>query len=133
MDLEKKELYISRISRLQKLAAYVLALVLTFAMLTVNAFASSDAITGTISSAIGSGMKSIYGLITSIILPIAAVIFAFAGLKMLIGGQRDIEAGQGKLLMILVVLIIVFFAPLIIEAMGSWFKGASDSSSVWTN
>lgn len=130
-DLEKRAVCVERLARAEKISRIVLTLAVLMTMLTVPAFAASGA-GSQISSAVSNGMKSVYGVITSVIMPIATVVFAFAAAKLLFGGQRAMEQGQGKLLTILLVLAGVYLAPIIIEEVAGWVKNLSTSTGVWT-
>lgn len=87
--------------------------------------------TNSISKAVGQGMKKAYDLITSVILPIGALVFAFAATKLMVGGRKAMEEGQQRLLIILLVVAGVYLAPVIIQEIGSWFKGISGSTNIW--
>ena len=127
-DLEKRAVCVERLARAEKISRIVLTLAVLMTMLTVPASGAGSQI----SSAVSNGMKSVYGVITSVIMPIATVVFAFAAAKLLFGGQRAMEQGQGKLLTILLVLAGVYLAPIIIEEVAGWVKNLSTSTGVWT-
>ena len=129
-SLEKREARVERMARAEKISRIVLTVAIIMTILTVPAFAAQGA-GSQISSAVSNGMKSVYNVITSVIMPIATVVFAFAAAKLLFGGQRAMEQGQGKLLAILLVLAGVYLAPIIIEEVAGWVKNLSGTTGVW--
>lgn len=80
----------------------------------------------TISDGINDGMMEIYALIQSITLPIATVVFAFNAIKMFAGGQRSMEQAKMALIMTVLVIFLIWFAPAIIRTAGGWFKGGQN-------
>lgn len=93
------------------------------------AFATGAA--GAIQDGISSGAKSIYDIITSIVLPIAAVALAICAFKILFGNTRDAESAKNMALKIVIVIAVVYLAPVIISQVGGWFKGKGDNSGIW--
>lgn len=106
---------------IQRLMALAMILGL-MAALAVCPFASS------IEEGISKGMESLYKLICSITMPIATVVFAWNGIKMFLGGQRNMEQAKMNLLICCVVIGLIWFAPTIINTVGGWFTGGSS----WT-
>lgn len=82
-----------------------------------------------ISSQINSGLKKVYGILSAVVLPIAAIALAVCGIKMIWGDQRSAEAAKSALVKIIIGVGIVYLAPFLIETISGWFKGTS--SSIW--
>ena len=61
----------------------------------------------------------------AVILPIAALALAWCGFKALFGGQKGMEEAKKYALIIIVVVAIVYLAPIIIEQVGGWFANSS--------
>ena len=59
---------------------------------------------------------------TAIVLPIGAVAFAWNAFKMLFGGQKGMEEAKRNMLIIVVVVALVWLAPIVIEQVNGWFK-----------
>lgn len=95
------------------------ALVALMAALLVCPFADD---VSTITDAVANGMKSVYNLIAAIALPIATVVFAVNAVKMLFGGMRGMEQAKQGLLTCVIVIALIWLAPLIINTVGGWFK-----------
>ena len=92
-------------------------------MMMVGALATSPA--DSIQSGISSGANSAYGVMKAVILPIAALALAWCGFKALFGGQKGMEEAKKYALIIIVVVAIVYLAPIIIEQVGGWFANSS--------
>lgn len=90
-------------------------------------YATTGAV-GTATQEIKSGLGQIYNMITSIVLPIAAVALAVCGVKMLWGNQRSAEEAKGAAIKIVIALAIVYLAPVLIETVGSWFSSSGTGS-----
>lgn len=124
---QKRGRFLDRVTRFVCTVGMVVTMTLLMA---IPAFAANDA-SGQISTAVSSGLKKAYDLITSIIMPIGAICFAVAALKMMFGSRRGMEEGQNKLLTVLLVLAGVYLAPIIIQEVGGWFSNVSSSTSIW--
>lgn len=105
-------------SRIQLLMAVAMVVAMVAAIM-VCPFAA------TITDGIDKGMKSIYELICSVTMPIATVVFAWNGIKMFVGGQRNMEQAKMNLLICCLVIGLIWFAPTIINTVGSWFQGGA--------
>ena len=100
-----------------RIATCVFIVALMVVLMTVTAFADpSDAIV----TGVKTGTKAIYTIITAIVAPIA--------LKALIGDARDIEAMKKKVFLIVIVVAVIWLAPLIIEQVGGWFSSSNTGS-----
>lgn len=103
------------------------------AMLTVSALAEGgDGAAKTIGDAVANGMHKAYGLMTSIVMPIAALVFAVLALKMLLGSQKSVEEGQKGLIKVLIVIALVFTAPIIISEVAGWFSSMAADKGAFT-
>ena len=79
--------------------------------------------TGTaIQNGIKNGTHQLWNIMTAIVLPIGAVAFAWNAFKMLFGGQKGMEEAKRNMLIIVVVVALVWLAPIVIEQVNGWFK-----------
>ena len=127
-SLEKRDRVLTRIANFVSTAGVA---TITGAVLTISAFADSGA-ASSIADAVTEGMHDAYGLMTSIVMPIAALIFAVLALKMLFGSQRSVEEGQKGLIKVLIVIALVFAAPIIISEVSSWFSSMAADTGAFT-
>lgn len=86
--------------------------------------------TQSITDGIKNGAKQLFELMESIVVPIAAVCFAWNGLKVLFGGERGMEQAKKNMLIIIIVLALVFLAPLIVVEVSKWFN---DGKGTWSS
>ena len=108
-----------------RIATCVFIVALMVVLMTVTAFADpSDAIV----TGVKTGTKAIYTIITAIVAPIAAIVLSATALKALIGDARDIEAMKKKVFLIVIVVAVIWLAPLIIEQVGGWFSSSNTGS-----
>lgn len=119
----------SRAARIAQKAVTILAFVTIFALmaflLSGPAFAdNADDIAG----AIKSGTQKIYNIFTAIVPAITVVCFAVAAMQLFLGGQRDVDAAKKSLLRTLLVICLVYLAPIIINEVGGWFQTFSSQT-----
>lgn len=111
--------------KMQKLVRIGSMVALAFCMMLSCAFAAPT--TGTadaIQNGVNDGAKQLYGVMTAILLPVAAVVFAWAAFKVLFGGEKGMEQAKKTILTIVIVLALVYLAPLIINQVGGWFSSS---------
>ena len=84
-----------------------------------------------IQSGIKNGTHQLWNIMTAIVLPIGAVAFAWNAFKMLFGGQKGMEEAKRNMLIIVVVVALVWLAPIVIEQVNGWFKG-TDTGDVFS-
>lgn len=118
-----------------RIAVCILVVMAMVALMTITCFATEgDAASGTqdaIVSGVKTGTKAIYNIITAIVAPIAAIVLSAVALKALVGDARDIEGMKKKIFLIVIVVAVIWLAPLIIDQVGGWFSGNSSNSSVF--
>ena len=116
-------------SKNQRLICFI-GILLIAAILTMSlAFAAGGTTTtGNIENGIKTGSKQLYNIMTAVILPVGAVFFAWNAFRALFGGERGMEQAKKNMLTVVVVLALVYLAPLIVTQIGGWFS----SSSSWT-
>lgn len=107
---------IAKIERVFLVAA--VPIVLSASMVT-PAFADDRQVLAT--SAV-SLLSNAYSIMTMIVIPIATLILALEALKILVGDEKAVEAGQKKIGRILLGTVLMFAAPLLAEAVMDWFK-----------
>ena len=104
-------------------------LLVVMAAMTV-ALATSSGAAADSASAIQNGVKAgsaqLYGILKVIVVPLGVVVFAWNGLKALFGGERGMEQAKKNMLVIVIVMVLVFFAPLVVQQISGWFSSAGD-------
>lgn len=68
------------------------------------------------------GMEELYGIMTAVVIPIAAVFFAWNAFKAFFGGERGMEQAKKNMLIIVAVLALVYLGPVIIQQVAGWFN-----------
>ena len=102
---------------------FIVALMVVLMTVTASADPSDAIVTG-----VKTGPQAIYTIITAIVAPIAAIVLSATALKALIGDARDIEAMKKKVFLIVIVVAVIWLAPLIIEQVGGWFSSSNTGS-----
>lgn len=115
-------------NKARKVTSIALVLVLVLAS---TALCFADGATTAIESGVKEGLQSIYKLLIAIALPIAAIALAVAGFNFFMGGERGADKARKIIIYTVIGVVVVFVAPLLIEAVQSWFGKMSDTSSVW--
>ena len=113
-------------------------IVLAFAMMLIAAlgvvsFAGGPGIASTIEGGVKNGMEELYDIMTAVVIPVGAVVLAWCGFQALFGGQRGMETAKKTALTVVVVLAVVWLAPMIINQVSGWFSngGAGNKGSVF--
>lgn len=113
----------------------ITGVVLIVAMMMMSfAFAAGTA-SSQIEAGIKGGTKQLYSIMTAVIIPVAAVFFAWNAFKALFGGEKGMEQAKKNMLTIVLVLALVWLAPLIVSEVSSWFDkttGAGAGSSIFS-
>ncbi len=86
--------------------------------------AFADNTSEAIQDGITDGSKQLYNIMTAVVLPIAAVFFAWNAFKALFGGERGMESAKKNMLTIVIVIALVYLAPLVITQISSWFSSS---------
>ena len=108
----------------------IMAVVALVAVMTMSmAFANDPSIA--IQQGITKGTEQMYDLLTAIVLPIATVCFAWNAFKAVFGGEKGMEQAKKNLFTIVLVLALVWLAPVAIEQVSGWFEEASAGSGVF--
>lgn len=102
----------------------VIAAALAFAMVLMVGDAAGTA-SSSITAGVKSGTQQLFDIIKAVVAPIAAVCFAWNALKALFGGERGMEQAKHNVLIIILVLAMVFLAPVVINEVAGWFSGSS--------
>lgn len=111
-----------------RIATTVLLVALMMVMMTITCFATGGNTSDAIVNGVKTGTKAIYTIITAIVAPLAAIVLSATALKALIGDARDIEAMKKKVFLIVIVVAVIWLAPLIIEQVGGWFSSSNTGS-----
>ena len=101
-----------------KFARIAITAMACMAMLLTCVFADGGSIEGQIAS----GMGSVYGVLKTIAIPIAAVALGFAAYQIFAG----MEKAKKTILYTAIGIAIVFLAPTIINQISGWFSNSGD-------
>ena len=119
--------------------AIVLMLILTTMLLTTFAFAvdgedasqatqaSGSGTAATIEQGVKTGMGKVYGIITAIAVPIAAVCLGVGAFQFFFGGERGVEKAKKICLYTLGGVALVYLAPVVVSEIASWFSSTGDA------
>lgn len=110
-----------KLTKFQK--AFVAFGVIMIVALVLAMFPAATGTTDAIQNGIKDGSKELWKVLTAIVLPIGAVAFAWNAFKMLFGGQKGMEEAKRNMLIIVVVVALVWLAPIVIQQVNSWFSG----------
>lgn len=111
---------IRRIVRVLTIALIVASLVSVMAF--AGSTSGSEIDTSQMTSAIKNGIAKVYKILTSVILPVATLVFAFNAATALVGGEKGMEKAKRSMLHVIIVLACVFLAPMIVQEIGNWFS-----------
>ena len=98
--------------------------VLAALSVTLVSFVSADP-TSEIEKGIRTGTEKIWGIMKAVVLPLGAVAIAVCFLWILFDGERGMEKGKKYMIRVIIVVAIVYLAPLILTEVGGWFAGSS--------
>lgn len=115
-----------RTAFMMRFSAVLFAIIVVFCVLSMCALAADDA-TAAIEGGVQNATFRLYNVMTAIVVPCAVVLFAWAALKVFVGGERGMEQAGKKFLTILGVLALVWLAPLIITQVSGWFNSSNAS------
>ena len=110
----------------QRMARMIGAAVIVAVMMMTVTLAAESA--GNIEGGIKAGTQQLYNIMTAVVLPIAAVFFAWNAFKALFGGERGMEQAKKNMLTIVIVLALVYLAPVVVTQVGGWFSPSSNWS-----
>lgn len=108
-------------ARTLKTVMSVIVVAMMIFSLAITAFAAPDT-TSAIENGIKDGMKQIYNIITSIVIPVAVVVVAFCAFKIFTGGEKGMEQAKKTLLITVVAIAIVYLAPFLVQQVSGWFN-----------
>ena len=89
--------------------------------------ASAAGTSTTITTGVKSGAKQLFNLMEAVVVPVAAVCFAWNAFKVLFGGERGMEQAKKNILIIVLVLGLVFLAPPVVNEVGGWFNSGGST------
>lgn len=125
---QTKTLQPATITRVNKMVRIFCVMLICVAMFSCVAFASDAAdAAGAIQTGIKTGTQQLYNIITAIVVPIAVVVFAWNGIKMFIGSEREIESAKKTMLITALAIAVVYLAPVIIQQVAGWFSSTGDA------
>ena len=122
------EPYCLKLRPSRRMIRIISALVIMTIFLLTMAFADDPA-TGAatnIEGGIKTGSHQLYNIMTAVVLPISAVFFAWNAFKALFGGEKGMEQAKKNMLIIVVVLALVYLAPMVVTQIGNWFSPSSN-------
>jgi hypothetical protein len=76
-----------------------------------------------------SGMENLWTVLKGISYGVAVVFVAVAAFKLIIGGQKGMEAAKSDLIKAIIFAAIIILAPAILQTIFGWFSGADSSFS----
>ncbi len=119
----------ANLSRADKISKWVrvAGILIILAILTMSTVCASDA-SNAIQRGVKDGAKQVYDIMTAVIIPIGAIAFAWCGFSALFGGERGMEIAKKRILTVVIVLGLVYLAPVAIEQVGGWFKSMGTGS-----
>jgi len=100
---------------------FVLCVAVMMLAATLVVASAGPTTTSTITTGITGGAQQLFNLMESVVVPIAAICFAWNAFKVLFGGERGMEQAKKNILIIVIVLALVFLAPPIVKEVGGWF------------
>lgn len=121
---QTKTLQPATITRVNKMVRIFCVMLICVAMFSCVAFADAS---GAIQTGIKTGTKQLYNIITAIVVPIAVVVFAWNGIKMFMGSEREIESAKKTMLITALAIAVVYLAPVIINQVAGWFSSTGDA------
>lgn len=119
-----------RTNRIMRIICIFCTVAMMVALCLCTAFADPETTTSSISSGITGGAEQLFNIMEAVVVPIAAVCFAWNAFKVFFGGERGMEQAKRNILIIVIVLALVFLAPLIIKEVSKWFNGGKGTWNV---
>lgn len=105
--------------------AMVVGLVLAMGLLFPDfAFAANPG--DAIQKGVKQGSGAIWRIMTAVVVPVAAVLFAWNVFRAIFGGERGMESAKRNIFTIIIVIALVLLAPVIVQQIGGWFGKGSD-------
>lgn len=120
-----------RASKISNKVAGVMTALYCAAVTMIPAYASADV--GGITAGIASGTQAVWDILKAIVLPIAAIMLAVCGVKLIWGGQRAAEEAKSLIVKIVIGVGLVMIAPSAVSVMKGWFNSGSTSMADLTN
>ena len=121
---EKSEIF----KRINKVLISLGTMVYMFLGTSAPAFADDlDQIT----SSVNTGLGKVYGIMSAVVLPIAAVYLAYSAFKIFTAGSRSAEEAVGMFIRVFIVLGLIYLAPLIVVTIKGWFSNISSTTNVF--
>lgn len=80
--------------------------------------------------AVGEGTVQLWNILKAVVGPLAGVVFAYCGIKLMFGGERGIEEAKKRMLIIIVVIMIVYGAGVIVGQVQGWFDGSLETVNI---
>lgn len=88
-------------------------------------------VTNAITSGLSSGAEQIWGMLRTVVMPLAAVALAVCAVKILWGGQKAAEEAKSLAIKIVIAVALVMLAPALVGVIRGWFAGASKWSDAF--
>ena len=86
-----------------------------------------------ITTGIASGTQAVWDILKAVVLPIAAIMLAICGVKLIWGGQRAAEEAKGLIVKIVIGVGLVMIAPALVSTMRGWFGNSTVNMATLTN
>lgn len=107
----------------------IMLVVLGIAMMMAVPMFAADADGGGLVAGMDSGMENLWTVLKGISYGIAVVFVAVAAFKLIIGGQKGMEAAKTDLIKAIIFAAIIILAPAILQTIFGWFSGSDASFS----
>lgn len=82
-------------------------------------------------NAVSDGTETLYNVLLAIILPFAATLMGWAGVKVLFGGEKGLEDAKKTMLRVVIAIMAVYLIPTVIVGMRNMFFASSISEFTW--
>lgn len=116
-------------SKMQRAMATMMIIAIVTAMFCSFALAADPtAPTDAIEDGVKTGLSQLYSIMTKLVVPVAVVVLAWCAFKVFAGGQKGMEEAKKTALITIIVIAIVYLAPLIVQQVASWFESSMDTS-----
>lgn len=109
-----------------KVILTVLAVVIMVMAMGLTAFADGE--TQSIIDGVKNGMFELYRLLQGVTLPIATIFLVAQALRMVFGGQRSMDQAKTSIIILIVAIVVIWFAPTLVNMISSWFTGSTSWS-----
>ncbi len=131
--MEKLTFRMTKFEKVFRIIGMFMLFATTFAM---SALAGEGdgaaAAAATIGDNIAKGGQEIYSLLSTVMIPIMVVFVGYYAIKGIFGGDRGMEQAKTGIFRLILIMALVYLAPVIVTTARSWFSGFGEGTDVWT-